>query len=196
MARLPPISPLGRLLRFRDLSWWKQTQELLSAWDPRNTSEWRHRRPGRHTRWESLLHSHDQNWLSSASSREAWRASLPGFLSYAWQRLGARNVTRNTGKRKNLDHTDPNTCPGKTRRTSIADTQGAGRRAQREAPAASTNPGPPANLSLPNLLSSGADAASLWQVSRRLDPRRFLAVCGGCDPGAVSQMDARHSGLH
>ena len=31
MARQPLTCPLGRLLRFRDLNWWEQTQELLSA---------------------------------------------------------------------------------------------------------------------------------------------------------------------
>ena len=185
MARQPPTSPLGRLLRFRDLDWWKYCQPL-SAWDPRNTSGWRHRRPGRHTRWETLFHNHDPNWLSAASSREAWKASLSGFLSYAWKRLGARNAARNVGKSKNFDDSDPNPCRSKAQRTTDADAQGSGRRAQHKAPEASV--GPPANLSLPNLLSNGAAAASMWQVSRRLNPRRFLAVCVGCDPDAISQM--------
>ena len=186
MARQPLTSPLGRLLRFRDLNWWKQIQELLPAWGPRNTSSWRHRRPGRHTRWETLLHNNDPNWLSDASSREAWRASLPSFLSYAWNRLGARNVTKNSGKRKNLGNPDPNPCPSKAHRTSVADAQGPGRRAQHQAPEA--REAPPANLSLPSLLSNDVASASVWQVSRHLNLRRFLAVCVGHNTDAIFKM--------
>ena len=108
-------------------------------------------------------------------------------MSYALNRLGARNCAiQYSGKRKKAGATDTNPSHPKAHRTSVADAQGTGRRAQHQAPAAGD--APPADLTLPNLLSGGRASASMWQVSQHLNPRRFLAVCVGRDTDAVSQM--------
>ena len=72
LARAPPSSPMGRLLRLRSLTWWKDAQDSPPKLDIHNYLKWRHSRTGRFLRWENALHRYDSHWLFLASGREAW----------------------------------------------------------------------------------------------------------------------------
>ena len=90
-ARLSPCSPLRKVLSFRDLEFWTKIQELGVAWDPQNRAGWRHKRPGRHSRWESLLHSYTLDWLHKAKDRALWRHTFVPFLRHSTSAAGVRN---------------------------------------------------------------------------------------------------------
>ena len=67
LARLPPSSPVVRVLRLRSLAWWRGQQE----WGNRKDS--RHHRPGRFARWGTPLELFDPEWFTLAQDRSAWR---------------------------------------------------------------------------------------------------------------------------
>ena len=81
LARAPPSSPLGRLLRFRTLTWWKDAQDSLPKLDRHNYLKWRHSRPGRFLRWEHALHRYDEHLLFLAPDRETWKKASTLFSS-------------------------------------------------------------------------------------------------------------------
>ena len=54
LARLPKDLPISRVLRWRNLEWWRSMQGATVRADPGNASKWRHSRPGRFPRWEEL----------------------------------------------------------------------------------------------------------------------------------------------
>ena len=78
VARMPVDSPLGRVLRFRNLRWWRATQSVMGNRDPRGVTGWRHSRPGRFARWEECLEALDFDWINLAQGRIRWQT--PGLF--------------------------------------------------------------------------------------------------------------------
>ena len=152
-ARLPATGTLGRILRFRDMEWWSQTQDM-GYWDPHNTTKWRHSRPGRHFRWEAPLSSQFPDWVTKAQGREFWRASLPHFLRTCSGAMGVWNSERGPRMPVPADDPDPGAAADQT-----------------------AGPQPP----LPAPLSLHDPQASLWKLSQRLSARNFSVVCLGSD---------------
>ena len=92
LARAPPSSPLGRLLRFRSPTWWKDAQDSLPKLDRHNYLKWRHSRTGRFLRWENALYRYDEHWLVLASDRETWKKSSTFTVQCELQYLNGRNL--------------------------------------------------------------------------------------------------------
>ena len=86
LARLPPSSPVVRVLWFRSLAWWREQQERGNRRDSR------HHRPGRFARWEAPLELFDPECFTLAQDRSAWRLSRSCFVLGELLRLGARNA--------------------------------------------------------------------------------------------------------
>ena len=91
LARLQRDTPVARVLRFRNLQWWRDMQASMPRLDPSNTTSWRHHRPGRFPRWEDLLERFCPEWLFVAQDREQWRKLMPRFVSASLHALGSRN---------------------------------------------------------------------------------------------------------
>ena len=102
LARQSPSSNMGRAVRYKSLSWWRLNQALLTRLDPRNTSGWRHRRPGRWTRWESPVHDFSLNWMTLALDREAWSRTRGAFTEKLFYSLDCK-----TGSLPSADLTEP-----------------------------------------------------------------------------------------
>ena len=92
LARAPPSSPLGRLLRFRSLTWWKEAQDSLPKLDRHNHLRWRHSRSGRFLQWEHALHRYDEHWLYLAFDRETWEKASTFFVPCELQHLNGRGL--------------------------------------------------------------------------------------------------------
>ena len=148
-AGLSACSPLRRLLSFRDLDFWPKIQELGVAWDPQNRAGWRHKRPGRHSRWESLLHGYTPDWLHKAKDRALWRHTLVPFLRHSTSAVGVRNSLQR----------DP---PGCVSSQPPSGSQESGRGLPTEAP---------------SLLSVHDALASLWRLMHACSRSRVQVVC-------------------
>ena len=91
LARLPKDLPISRVLRWRNLEWWRSVQDTMERADPGNVSKWRHNRPGRFPRWEEPLERFDTNWFHLAQDRDTWRSLRGAFIASELVHLGARN---------------------------------------------------------------------------------------------------------
>ena len=91
LARLPRDLPISRVLRWRNLEWWRSVQQSMERADPGNVFKWRHNRPGCFPRWEESLERFDSNWLHLAQDRDAWRSLRGAFIASELAHLGARN---------------------------------------------------------------------------------------------------------
>ena len=91
LARLPLDSPISRILKFRNLEWWREAQLVLGKNDHLNRLNWRHSRPGQFARWEACLERFDRRWISLAADREAWHLLKLRFVTSESLRLGCKN---------------------------------------------------------------------------------------------------------
>ena len=86
LARLPPSSPVVRVLRFRSLTWWREQLERG------NRKDSRHHRLGRFARWEAPLELFGPEWFTLAQDRSAWRLSRSRVVLGELLRLGAHKA--------------------------------------------------------------------------------------------------------
>ena len=91
LARLPGESPISRVLKYRNLEWWRETQLVLGKTDHLNRLNWRHCRPGQFARWEACLEKFDRRWINLAGNGDAWHSLKSRFVSSESLRLGCKN---------------------------------------------------------------------------------------------------------
>ena len=94
VARLPLDHPLARVVRWRNLSWWKNRQAEFSKTDPHNPLGWRHPSRGSHNhRWETALSEFYDcyDWLHVAQDRASWKASSDAFVRHFLAKWRCRN---------------------------------------------------------------------------------------------------------
>ena len=73
-ARLPPTSPLHRVLQCKSLAQWRIDQLLMPCPEPANATRWRHSNRGRPVGWERSLEQLDTgDWQALAQQRDSWR---------------------------------------------------------------------------------------------------------------------------
>ena len=91
LARLPAESLISRILKYRNLEWWRETQLVLGKTDHLNRTQWRHSRPGQFARWETCLARLDKRWLSLAADRNSWHLQKVRFVTSESLRLGCKS---------------------------------------------------------------------------------------------------------
>ena len=96
LARLPADSPISRILKYRNLEWWRETQLVLGKTDRLNRTQWRHSRPGQFARWEACLERRDKRWIFLAADRDSWHLQKIRLVTSESLRLGYKNGPPNS----------------------------------------------------------------------------------------------------
>ena len=91
LARFLGENPISRVLKYRNLEWWRETQLVPGKTDHLNRLNWRHSRPGQFARWEACLEKFDRRWITLAGDRDAWHSLKLRFVSSESFRLGCKN---------------------------------------------------------------------------------------------------------
>ena len=99
LARFPGENPISRVLKYRNLEWWRETQLVLGKTDHLNRLNWRHCRPGQLARWEACLERFDRRWITLAGDRDTWHSLKSRFVSSESVRLGCKNGSPNSANR-------------------------------------------------------------------------------------------------
>ena len=81
------ICTLAACMLWHDGELWALQQAIGETLDHRNSTQWRHDKPGRHAQWEdALVHVFGQCWKERATE-PTWAVSLSIFVQKVWLRI-------------------------------------------------------------------------------------------------------------